>query len=120
RCVGTDTSDVWLERVPRSPGMPDGHVWNVLQTDVSGTPPPCFFPWPHESTPEAFPRNQEGVEAAREMLAPVVRLAMAHAAKMGLHVDWSDGGATLSKLAVVAQTPKEFDFPGVPWPPQFH
>jgi len=115
-----DTIHFFLELVPMSLGMPYVHVWNVLQTDVSGTTPPCFFPWPHESTPEALARNQEGVEAAREMLAPVVRLAMAHAAKMGLHVDWSDGGATLSKLAVVAQTPKEFDFPGIPWPPQFH
>jgi len=56
---------------------------------------------------------------------------MAYAGEAGLTIDWSRpgavlelswsySGATSSPLAVLAQTLKEFDFPGIPWPPQFH
>jgi zeaxanthin glucosyltransferase len=100
--------------------MPYAHVWNVLHTDLSGTTPPCFFSWPYESTPEARIRNRNGVEAAAEMFAPLIPLAMSYADKMRLDIDWSDFAATTSKLAVITQTPKEFDFPGIPWPAQFH
>lgn len=61
-----------------------------------------------------------GVETAAEMFAPLIPPAMSYADKMGLAIDWSDFAATTSKLAVVTQTPKEFDFPGIPWPAQFH
>ena len=45
---------------------------------------------------------------------------MAYAEKVGLDIDWSDFAATTSKLAVITQTPKEFDFPGISWPAQFY
>jgi MGT family glycosyltransferase len=45
---------------------------------------------------------------------------MFYAEKMGLQIDWSDFDATTSELAVITQTPNEFDFPGIPWPAQFH
>jgi MGT family glycosyltransferase len=45
---------------------------------------------------------------------------MPYAEKVGLKIDWNDPAATASKLAVITQTPKEFDFPGIPWPAQFH
>jgi MGT family glycosyltransferase len=45
---------------------------------------------------------------------------MSYAEKMGLHIDWSDFTATTSKLAVITQTPKEVDFPRIPWPAHFH
>ena len=61
-----------------------------------------------------------GVETAAEMFAPLIPLAMSYADKMGLAIDWSDFAATTSKLAVITQTPKEFDFPGIPWPTRFH
>jgi zeaxanthin glucosyltransferase len=115
-----DTIHTFLELVPMSLGMPYVHVWNVLQSDLSGTSPPCFFSWPHEDTPEARARNRDGVKTIGEIFSPIVPLAMAYADKMGLYIDWSDRRATFSKLAVIAQTPKEFDFPGIPWPAQFH
>ena len=61
-----------------------------------------------------------GVETAAEMFAPLIPLAMSYADKMGLEIDWSDFAATSSKLAIITQTPKEFDFPGISWPAQFH
>jgi MGT family glycosyltransferase len=38
----------------------------------------------------------------------------------GLQIDWDTPNATISKLAVITQTPKEFDFPDVPQAPAFH
>jgi zeaxanthin glucosyltransferase len=115
-----DTIHAFLELVPMSLGMPYAQVWNVLHVDLSGATPPCFFSWPHESTPEAIIRNREGAEKIAEMFAPLMPLAMSYANKMGLAIDWSDFAATTSKLAIVTQTLKEFDFPGIPSPAQFH
>jgi len=114
-----DTVHAFVELVPMSLGLPYVHVWNVLPTDLSGTTPPGFFSWPHRTTADARTRNREGVKAAGELFAPLVPLAMAYAEKNGLQIDWSDPDARMSTLAVIAQTPKEFDFPGIPWPPQF-
>ena len=115
-----DTIHAFLELVPMSLGMPYAHVWNVLHTDLSGTTPPCFFSWPHENTPEAFIRNRQGAKEAGQIFAAMLPLAMSYAEKMGLKIDWNDFTATTSKLAVITQTPREFDFPGIPWPAQFH
>jgi zeaxanthin glucosyltransferase len=48
-------------------------------------------------------------------------LAEEYAERAGLTLDWSDPAATVSRhaAAIVSQTPKEFDLPGIPWPPQF-
>jgi zeaxanthin glucosyltransferase len=115
-----DAIHTFIELVPMSLGLPYAHVWNALPMDLSGTTPPCFFSWPHESAPEARSRNLAGVKAIGEIFAPVVPPAMAYAEKMGLKIDWDDFSATTSKQAVITQTPKEFDFPGIPWPEQFH
>ena len=47
-------------------------------------------------------------------------IARSYAEKVELKIDWNDPAATVSKLAVTTQTPKEFDFPGIPWPAQFY
>jgi zeaxanthin glucosyltransferase len=54
------------------------------------------------------------------ILGPLAEVARTYAEKVGLEIDWNDPAATVSKLAVITQTPKEFDFPGIPWPAQFH
>jgi hypothetical protein len=105
-----DTIHAFLELVPMSLGMPYAQVWNVLPSDLSGATPPCFFSWPHESTPEARVRNRNGVEMAAEMFAPLIPLAMSYAEEVGRKIDWSDFAATASRLALVTQTPKEFAF----------
>jgi MGT family glycosyltransferase len=115
-----DTIHSFLQLVPMSLGMPFAHVWNVLNIDFSGLTPPCFFSWPHETTPEALTRNAEGVKTASEIFAPVRQVAVEYAQRIGLSIDWNDPAATTSKLAVITQTPKEFDLPGIPWPAQFH
>ena len=109
----------FLEVVPMSLGMPYVQVWNALHLDLSGATPLGVFSWPHESTPEAFARNIEGNKAAGELSAPLIPLAVAYAEKVGLKIDWDDPAATVSKLVVITQTPKEFDCSGTPWPLSF-
>jgi MGT family glycosyltransferase len=53
------------------------------------------------------------------LFAPVVAVAKSWAEENGLEIDWSDPSATVSKLAVITQTPKEFDLPISNWPSQF-
>jgi zeaxanthin glucosyltransferase len=50
----------------------------------------------------------------------MVPIAQSYAERNGLEIDWSNPAATVSKLAVITQTPKEFDFPIPHLPPQFH
>lgn len=115
-----DTQHRFLELVPIGLNMPYAHVWLVLPLDGSGTTPPMFFHWPHETTPQASARNIEGLKKVSGFVAPVVATAKSYAEKKGLQIDWNTPSSTLSRLAVIAQTPREFDFPDIPWPTQFH
>ncbi|MBB6146643.1 MGT family glycosyltransferase [Silvibacterium bohemicum] len=115
-----DVSYRFLELVPIAMGVPFVQIVNIVPGDRSGTTPPYFFSWPHETTPEARARNIEGLKKIGSLFGPTLAHAKAYVEKNGLSIDWSDPNATASKLAIVAQTPKEFDFPGIPWPPQFH
>ena len=115
-----DTVHFFVELVPIRLGIPYAHIWNILHLDRSGSSPACFFSWPYETTPEALARNVEGLVRVGGFLAPVLAVAKSYAEKHGLKIDWNDPTATLSKLAVITQTPKEFDFPITNWPPQFH
>ena len=118
--VVIDIVHFFVELVPMSMGLPYVHIWNILHIDRSGATPPCFFSWPHETTSEARARNMEGVIRMSALFAPIAAVARDFAAKKGLQIDWSQPSATISKLAVITQTPEEFDFPGSAWPPQFH
>lgn len=115
-----DTVHFYVELVPMSMDIPYVHIWNVLHVDGSGATPACFFSWPHENTLAARARNIEGLKRIGSFLAPVREVAKAWAEKNGLQIDWNDPSATLSKLAVITQTPREFDFTGSPWPADFH
>ena len=110
----------YVELVAMHLGIPYVHIWNVLHFDFSGATPPSIFAWTHETTPEALARNVEGLKMAGEILAPMAEVAKPYAEKAGLQIDWNDPEATLSKLAVITQTPREFDYPDIQWPAQFH
>jgi MGT family glycosyltransferase len=110
----------FIELVPMRLQLPYVQIWNVLHLDFSGSTPPPFYSWPHETGPEAQERNHAGVQIMGEILGDVsMRIAQAYAERNGLKIDWSSPAATVSKLAVITQTPKEFDFPIPHLPPQF-
>ena len=118
-----DTIHMYLELVPMSLGIPYAHVWAILNIDFSGTTLPSVVEGQHEDTPEARVRNIEDLKKSDNAFFGIVQgLAEEYAEQAGLKFDWSNPPATVSRhaAAVVSQTPKEFDFPGIPWPSQFH
>lgn len=110
----------YLELVPMSMGIPYVHIWNVLHLDFTGSTPICLFGLPYGKTPEALAKNFEVLQQAGALLAPIAAIAMRYAEKAGLEIDWANPTGTFSKLAIITQTPKEFDFPDLDVPPQFH
>ena len=115
-----DTLHRFIELIPMSLNIPCVHIWNTLHIDGTGTTPACIYDWPHEDTPEARTRNLEGLKKLGGMASATLELAKAYAEKTGLQIDWTNPATAVPRLAVISQTPKEFDFQGIPWPPQFH
>ena len=115
-----DQVDRGLGLVPMHLGIPYVHVSNALHLVYSGNTPLCTFDWPHETTPEAQARNQAGVRGFMQVLEPATSVAHAYAVQVGLNIDWTDPLATMSELAWLTQTPKEFDFESPHWPSQLH
>jgi zeaxanthin glucosyltransferase len=115
-----DTVHFFIELVPLSISVPYVHIWNVLHLDFSGATPASVFSCPLDSSPEGLNRNAENLRKLGAILGPLAEIVRSYAEKVGLNIDWNDSAATVSKLAVITQTPKEFDFPGIPWPAQFH
>jgi zeaxanthin glucosyltransferase len=115
-----DAAHTFLQLVPISLDIPFVQIWNVLHLDFSGATPLTFFSWPHETSAEARSRNIEGVKMIGNLRAPLRAVAQAYAKENRVEIDWSDPSATTSKLAVITQTPREFDFAGTSWPAHFH
>jgi zeaxanthin glucosyltransferase len=115
-----DTLHRFLELIPMSLDIPCVHIWNTLHIDGTGSTPACIYNWPHQDTPEARTRNLEGLKQLGGMASTTLDLAKAYAEKAGLQIDWTNPATAVPRLAVITQTPKEFDFQGIPWPAQFH
>jgi zeaxanthin glucosyltransferase len=118
-----DTIHMYLEVVPMSLGMPYAHVWAILNIDFSRATPPSVVPGLYEDTAAGRARNLDDLKKSDNAFFGLVQpLAEEYAERAGLILDWSDPAATISReaAAIVSQTPKEFDLPGIPWPPQFH
>jgi MGT family glycosyltransferase len=118
--LALDTAYRLLELVPMHLRLPYVQIWNILHFDFSGSTPLALYSWPHETSREALARNVEGLQIVREIRGPMMPIAQSYAERNGLEIDWSNPAATISKLAVITQTPKEFDFPIRHLPPQFH
>ncbi|MEO8736952.1 MAG: nucleotide disphospho-sugar-binding domain-containing protein [Edaphobacter sp.] len=118
-----DTIHMYLEVVPMSLGIPYAHVWAILNIDFSGATLPSVIPGRYDAAPEAHARNIADLEKTDNAFFGIVQvLGEEYAERVGLKLDWSNPRATVSRnaAAVVSQTPKEFDFPGIPWPSEFH
>jgi zeaxanthin glucosyltransferase len=121
--VVLDTIHMYLEVVPMSLGIPYAHVWAILNIDFSGTTLPSVVSRRYQDTPEERVHNIEELRKSDNAFFGLVQpLAEEYAEQAGLKLDWSNPPATVSRnaAAVVSQTLEEFDFPGIPWPSQFH
>ena len=115
-----DTAYRLIEIVPVHLRLPYIHIWNILHYDFSGSTPLALYSWPHETTPEALARNVEGLKIFGDYRKALRPIAQSYAERNKLEIDWSNPAATVSSLAVITQTPREFDFPIPNLPPQFH
>jgi zeaxanthin glucosyltransferase len=95
------------------------HVWSPLPFDGSGTTPPYMFDIPYDPSPAGRERNLEALASIGVLSGPRQEVARAYAHSAGLEIDWTRSDATASELLILSQTPKEFDLPGIPRPPQF-
>ena len=93
-------------------------VASALYLDCFGYTPPGIFDWPHETTPEAVVRNQEGIVKCARLTYN--ERTKAYAKEAGLKTDLDHPSWVYSKLAYITQIPKEFDFENPLLPPQFH
>jgi MGT family glycosyltransferase len=115
-----DSVYMLLQIVPMHLRLPYVQVWNILHFDLSGSTPLSLYGWPHETGPEAQARNVAGLQLLNELYEKAIPIAQSYAERNGFEIDWADPTSTISKLAVIAQTPKEFDLPIAELPPQFH
>jgi zeaxanthin glucosyltransferase len=106
-----DTIHTYTELVPMKLGIPYVHIWVVLHADTTGATPLMYFDWPYENTPEAHSRNLGGWKMIESSMMPsVIAVAKDYASANGQDIDWNNPVGTYSKLAVITQTPKAFDF----------
>src|SRR5215813_11440027 len=115
-----DTVQFYAELGAMQLGMPYVHVSNAVHFDYSGYTPFCLYGWPHETTPAALARNQEGVAKAINLLNSLNGGVKAYAESIGLKIDWNNPDSTNSPFASVTQVPRAFDFESSHWPSQFH
>lgn len=113
-----DPIQFYVELAAIKLGVPYIHAAVALHLDYSGYTPFPLCGDPYETTPEALARNRQGVAKFTKMLFN--EGVRAYAKEAGLDVNWEDGGSTISKLAWLTQTPREFDFPTAHWPAEFH
>ena len=113
-----DPIQFYAELAPMNLGIPYIHAAVASHCDYSGYTPLCIYGDPHQTTPEAIARNRKGVAKFAKMLRN--QGIKAYARSAGLEIDWEDPGFTLSKIAWLTQTPREFDFENSHWPSQFH
>jgi zeaxanthin glucosyltransferase len=112
-----DTVQFYSELAAMRVGIPYINVALALHFDYSGYTPYCICGDPHEMTPEAYQRNREVIAKWTPIL--VNDGIKAYAKEFGLNVDWDNPASSMSKLAWISQTPKEFDFESSHWAPQF-
>ena len=114
-----DITFYYIELVALQLHKPYLHVWNPLPFDGSGTTPPYMFDLPYDPSPAGRARNLEALGSIRVFGGPRQEIAHAYAQSAGLEIDWTKPDATASDLLILSQTPREFDLPGIPRPPQF-
>lgn len=74
-----DTLYRLLELVPMHLRLPYIQIWNVLHFDFSGSTPLALYSWPHQTSPEALARNDEGLQIVREIRETMLPIAESYA-----------------------------------------
>ena len=115
-----DAAFIFSELAPMALDIPFAQTWLVLHPDPSAATPPSTTTSPNDRTPEALNRNIRDLQELGGLFASSVPAAAEFAKQHDLAIDWQTPGSTGSRLAIITQTPKAFDFPEVQWPGPFH
>jgi zeaxanthin glucosyltransferase len=91
-----------------------------MHSHPAGLMPSPFVPGVLDTTSEAQARNLAGMQFFAEAVVPLIPMVSEFAKRFRLSIDWSLPEATTSKLVVISQTPRAFDFPVDDWPSHFH
>ena len=100
-------------------GIPFITVCNALAINRDPIVPPPFTPWKYRSTRLARVRNAAGYAISDMLTAPIARAVAEYRSKWKLSALRSPD-ESFSKLAQICQMPREFDFPRLGLPPNFH
>jgi zeaxanthin glucosyltransferase len=100
-------------------GIPFITVCNALPINRDPIAPPAFSPWQYRSSGWMSARNAIGYGISDWLTRPVTRVVAEHRARWKL-APLRSPDDSFSKLAQLSQLPREFDFPRVALPPQFH
>jgi zeaxanthin glucosyltransferase len=118
--VVVDIAFAFVEVVPMALDIPFVHIWNIMHSHPTGLMPSPFVPGVFDTTSEAQARNLAGMQFFADTVLPLIPMVSDFAKRFGISIDWSVPEATTSKLAVISQTPRAFDFPVDDWPSHFH
>jgi MGT family glycosyltransferase len=100
-------------------GIPFVTVCNALAINRDPIVPPPFTPWKYRATRWARVRNAAGYAVSDRLTAPIVKVVAEYRAKWKLPPLQSPDDS-FSRLAQICQMPREFDFPRVSLPDNFH
>jgi zeaxanthin glucosyltransferase len=103
-----DHIQFYAEPVPMKLGLPYIHAAVAMHCDYSGYTPLSIYGDPYLTAPGAIARNRQGVVKFAKMIQNDG--VKAYARNAGFKINWQDPGFTLSKIASLSQTPREFDF----------
>ena len=100
-------------------GIPFVTVCNALAINRDPIVPPPFTPWRYRATRWARVRNAAGYAVSDRLTAPIAKVVAEYRAKWKLPPLRSPDDS-FSRLAQICQMPREFDFPRVSLPDNFH
>ena len=100
-------------------GIPFVTICNALPVNRDPIAPPAFSPWQYRKAGWASARNRVGYLISDWLTSAVTDVVAEYRARWKL-TPLGSPDDSFSKLAQISQMPREFDFPRVALPPQFH
>jgi zeaxanthin glucosyltransferase len=114
-----DQTDLAAATVAQAYEIPFVTICNALPLNNEPTIPPFFTTWSYGTGPWHQLRNGAGYAFVRRLMRPIIANIEGHRQKWHLPIT-QDENAYHSRLAIISQMPREFDFPRQSLPPCFH
>ncbi|HEY4036236.1 MAG TPA: glycosyltransferase [Ktedonobacteraceae bacterium] len=114
-----DQTDLAAATVAQAYEIPFVTICNALLLNNEPTIPPFFTTWSYGTDPWRQLRNRAGYAFVHRLMHPII--ASIEQYRQSWHLPLTrDENAYHSRLAIISQLPREFDFPRRSLPPWFH